>query len=294
MFNQIWTDNSYVYAVTCSGLKIYQLASESEYAYIDYVDGFTSVWASDEKVYLGTSSSGVKYFNVSVISGSVSSPYDLSNHLMDYSEFNVTSSEIRYLHGCDNYLLVCTALGVDAVKHHPQGYRSYTICSGTQKCFMTSTGKFYYTISGSSNWYLNIKNNPLSDWAESDGSHVTGSGIFSPGIKLNDIYITENTGSDGSSNTIFTATSSGVYVIDETDDTYSFYTTSSSGTNLKGNIDDFSSIWVDNNKMYVGSVGYLTVVDLSTNTVWDWYSESHVGRANESLNSGNIEDINVN
>lgn len=62
---------------------------------------------------------------------------------------------------------------------------------------------------------------------------------------------------------------------------------------LKGNTNDFSSIWVHDNKMYVGSEGYLTVVDLSTNTVWDWYSESHVGRANESLDSSDIVDNNV-
>lgn len=62
---------------------------------------------------------------------------------------------------------------------------------------------------------------------------------------------------------------------------------------LKGLSNNFNSIWVYDNKMYVGSEGYLTVVDLSDNTVHDWYSDSHTGRANESLDSEDITDINV-
>jgi len=62
---------------------------------------------------------------------------------------------------------------------------------------------------------------------------------------------------------------------------------------LKGTSNNFSSVWVFNNKMYVGEEGYLTTVDLSTNTVYDWYSTVHIGRANESLNSQDINDVNV-
>lgn len=224
ILNQIWTDDTYVYAATRDGLKIYQLSTESQYAYIDYDGGFSTVWANGNKVYLGTSSSGIKYLNISAVSGSVDFPYNLDNHLRNYTEFSLTSPAIKYIHGSgDDYLLVCTISGVDAIKHNPQGYRSYTTISGAQKCFMTSTGRFYYTISGSNDWSLNIRNNAKTDWSEPHSSYVTGSGLFSAGIKLNDIYITENTGSDGSSNTIFTATSSGVYVIDEIDNIYSIY-----------------------------------------------------------------------
>jgi lipid-binding SYLF domain-containing protein len=146
---------------------------------------------------------------------------------MDFSDLtyysNLTSNYIRYLHGDGEIICAVTNSGVDVVKINPQSYRSYTVISGAKKCFMTSTGKLYYTISGSSNWSLNVRNNPLTDWSEPDYSYITGSGIFSAGIKLNDIYITENTGSDGFNNTVFCATTSGVFVIDETDDTYSVY-----------------------------------------------------------------------
>jgi len=62
---------------------------------------------------------------------------------------------------------------------------------------------------------------------------------------------------------------------------------------LKGTTNDFSSIWVFDNKMYVGGEGYLTVVDLSTNTVWDWYSEVHLGKAGVALSGSDVADINI-
>lgn len=68
---------------------------------------------------------------------------------------------------------------------------------------------------------------------------------------------------------------------------------------LKGPTNDFIAIWTDadaglnNGKMYIASEGYLTIIDLSDNSVFDWYSESRVGRANESLENSDIIDINV-
>ena len=192
-------------------------------AFYNFSGGITTVWANDTTLYMGTRSNGVKYINKSDITTDTDDPVNLEDYVHDYTDFGFTSPEIKYIHGYENYMVVCTTSGVDAIKHNPQGYRSYTTCSGAQKCFMTSTGRFYYTISGSSDWSLDMRNNPLTDWGGSDSSYATGSGIFAAGIKLNDIYITESTGSDGASNTIFTATSSGIYKIDETDDTYSIY-----------------------------------------------------------------------
>ncbi len=62
---------------------------------------------------------------------------------------------------------------------------------------------------------------------------------------------------------------------------------------LKGTSNDFNSIWIYNNKMYVSTNDALNVVDLSTNTVYDWYSQTHVGRANESLSHDGVLDINA-
>lgn len=60
---------------------------------------------------------------------------------------------------------------------------------------------------------------------------------------------------------------------------------------LKGTSNNFSSVWILNNKMYVASSDTLTVVDLLTNTVHDWYSQTQVGRAGESLDSDDVIDI---
>lgn len=210
-------DNNYQWAIT-STVDINGIG-----AFFNYADGLTTVWADDTTLYFGTNSSGVKYILKSNITTDTDDPVNLEKYVHDYTEFSLTSPAIKYIHGYENYMVVCTTSGVDAIKHNPQGYRSYTTCSGVQKCFMTSTGRFYYTISGSNDWSLNVRDSLLVDWYNPDESYITGSGIFESGIKLNDIYVTENTGSDGSSNTIYTSTSSGVYVIDTSDDTYSIY-----------------------------------------------------------------------
>jgi hypothetical protein len=68
---------------------------------------------------------------------------------------------------------------------------------------------------------------------------------------------------------------------------------------LKGISNDFTSIWADinasitNGKIYIGSQGYFNVVNISDQTISDWYSETHKGRSNESLEHSDITDINV-
>ena len=224
--NQIYSDDDYVFATTNSGLSVIDMSAEEEIGYINYNSGFTTVWASDDKVYLGTTFSGIKYINKTCISGTVDNPADLNACLNDFSNItpyhNLTSDGIRYIHGNDNLLICCTDLGVDVIKAEPQGYRSNTIISGAQKCFMTQNG-FYYTISGTNNWSLNKVDYCGCDWTEPDFSYVTGSGILPAGEKINDIFVTENTSENGINNTIFCATSSGTYVIDEGTQEYGIY-----------------------------------------------------------------------
>lgn len=288
---QTFMDENYVYAVTNSGLDLYDVVSEELYSYIDYSDGFTTVWASDSAVYLGTSSSGIKHLTKTCISGSVVSPYDLSSCLNDYLNYpNITSDSITYIHGNDGYFMCCTDIGVDAI----HDFRSYTTVSGARKCFMTSTGKFYYTVEESSEWFVNRMNHSLCDWSEPDYSYITGSGILPAGEDINDIFITEETAEDGINNTLFVATSSGVYVIDEY--SLSYY------NNVFGDSNDFIAIWADSDaslsygKMYVASKGpgaKFSVVDLENKEVLDYYTVDHAGRGNEILESDDIIDINV-
>lgn len=223
---QIWTDSSYVYAATSEGLKIYDITSESQYAYVTYSGGFNTVWANDGKVFVGTTDDGVKYINKTCISGSVGSPYDLITCLNDFSDLTyyheLTSDDIRYIHGSGDVLCVVTNSGVDVVKIDPQSYRSHSLVNNAKKSFMTGNKKFYYTVSGTE-WALNRVDSCLCDWFVPDKSYTTGGGILPAGEKINDIFITENTASDGVSNTIFCATSSGVYIIDGGSDQYIIY-----------------------------------------------------------------------
>lgn len=301
---QVWTDINYVYASTSVGLDVYDIPSEEKYAYITYSGGLNTVWANEDRVFVGTSDAGIKYLNKTCISGSIVAPYNIENCLRDFNELtyysNLTSDHIRYLHGNGNIILAITNSGVDVVKIDPQSYRAHTVVSGAQKGFMTADRKFYYTLAGAE-WSLNRKDSH-ADWTTPDVSYVTGSGIFEAGITINDIFVTESTGDDGSSNAIFAATSSGVYVIDESDNDYDIYSIEDGSGDyiiLKGTSDNFTAIWADadtslnSGKMYVGSYGYFNVVKLDDHTIHDWYSELQAGRGNETLDGSDIVDANV-
>ncbi len=210
--NQVWIDDSYVYAATTEELSIIDIESELKYAYIE--GNFNTLWANDTRIFLGTAS-GIQYLYKTCISGSIASPYDLVDCMYDYyPPYGTTSNNVRYIHGNDDFIMWCTDLGVDVYKLEPNGYRSYTTTNGTQKCFMTSTGKFYYTVSGIE-WTLSRVDRSLVDWVIPDYSYITGSGIIDSGLSINDVFITEETSSDETSNTLFIATSRGTYVIDE-------------------------------------------------------------------------------
>lgn len=226
VLNQIWTDDYYVYAAIDFGLDIIDIVTEMKIAYIDYNTGFKTVWANDDKIFLGTTNSGIKYLDKTCISGSIMTPYDLGSCLSDYvTPYGITSNNIRYVHGNNDKLVCCTASGVDVFKMDPQGYRSYTTVSGASKCFMTSTGKFYYTTISGVVWSVNRVDTTLVDWQMPDNSYVAGGSLIEEVIRFNDLYVTEGTTLNGISNTLFLATSSGVYVIDEGTQTKNIYYT---------------------------------------------------------------------
>jgi len=210
MLNQIWTDENYVYAAIDFGLDIIDIVSEMKIAYIEWDGGFNSVWANDSSVYLATSNSGIMYLDKTCISGSVMAPYDLETCLTDYlTPYGITSDNVRYIHGNDDRIMCCTASGVDVLA---STYRSYTSTSDAYKCFLTSRDG-YYTTNVSGVWSV-ARVSSLTDWTAPDALYSAG-GVFSLGTTINDIFVTENTASNGLDNTLFTATSSGVYVMDE-------------------------------------------------------------------------------
>jgi len=62
---------------------------------------------------------------------------------------------------------------------------------------------------------------------------------------------------------------------------------------LKGTSNNFTSIWIYNEKMYVSSSDALTAININDNSVYDFYTQTENGRGNETLSSDNVIDINV-
>ena len=68
---------------------------------------------------------------------------------------------------------------------------------------------------------------------------------------------------------------------------------------IKGTTNNFTSIWADTDaglsegKMYIGSQGHFNVVNLSDQTIYDWYSTVHSGKAGVVLLGSNVVDINI-
>ncbi len=224
VITQIWHDLDYIYASTSYGLYIYDLQSEQTYAYATYSGGLTSIWGNEDKLFVGTAS-GIKYIDKTCISGSVISPYDLSYCFKDFSwlvPYTVTSGYIRYLHGNGDKILCISNTSVDIYKMGLEPFSSTSSESNAYKGFMTSTNKFYYTVSGIK-WSIDVINNCFDNWTYPDYRYITGSGILAADLKINDIFVTENTSRDNISNTLFVATTSGAYVIDEGTEEYVVY-----------------------------------------------------------------------
>jgi hypothetical protein len=104
---QIWTDNDYVYAATTSEFAIIEIESELKYAYATLP--CNTVWANEDKVFIGTTS-GIKWLYKTCISGSTDNPYDISSCLNIYSLKHGSSGQnILYLHGYDNKWIICAS-----------------------------------------------------------------------------------------------------------------------------------------------------------------------------------------
>jgi hypothetical protein len=286
---QIYTDEYHVYVASNNGIGIYDIETERVYAHILYDGYFTSVYGNDDKVFFGTNNYGVKYINKTCVSGSIDSPYSLSTCLLDYlSSPDITSNKIRYIHCNNDYIGIVTNSGIDFVKLNPQINISSTTVTSGNKCFVTSNGNLYYTLSGTNGYSINKINICLCDWSIPDVVYNSFDNK-----QINDIFITEDTSSNNTNNTVFAATNSGVYVVDEeSSQIRNDYVLISGSENV-------IAIWADEDsglysgKFYAASNNVLNVVDIDNNELYDWYSQSHVGRANESLDSNDIVDINV-
>lgn len=61
-------------------------------------------------------------------------------------------------------------------------------------------------------------------------------------------------------------------------------------TILKGDSDNFTAVWVANGRLMVASAAALSIIDLETNTLVNWYTQTH-GASGEVLESDDIIDL---
>ena len=210
MSNQIWMDTDYVYSATASGLSVVDIDTEEQISFAADSNGYSSVWADDDTIYLGTSANGVMSLSKIHVGLIDLSPY--VNVFLQYP--SITCNQINYIHGNANKLILCTVSGVDILRKDSL-YITHTYIYSPQKCFATENyDYFYYTISGSP-WSLNRLNGNRSDWYYADETYFAGENFLAEVEKINDFFVTEHTSTSGTNNTIFIATDKDVRVYDE-------------------------------------------------------------------------------
>lgn len=219
VLNQIWKDSDYVYTVTSLGLNIFDINTTNKVASVNNSYGFTTIWGNESFIYLGTSSEGLKYLEKTTISGG-----NLSSNLKNYNyTYNTTSNNIKYIHGYADTLSVVTSSGIDILRNRTQGYKSTFFNEYVTKCFITSKNELYYIIQDTVPNGVYKVNSSLCDWQYPDTSYETGVSFLPAAVGVNDLFITENTSSDGTNNTLFVATTDGAIILDEGTSEFDLY-----------------------------------------------------------------------
>jgi hypothetical protein len=217
--NHIFTKNEYVYAAAKTGIDIFDLHTDNSLYFKEVQNVLVrSIWGNDTTLFFGGIGGlfCIDYINLHA---------DYANSTISDS-FSLKSTDVRYIHGKNKALLVTTSSGVEYFNwlNNPE-IKSNTYIENAGKCFLTNEKAYYinYTsTSGILTYNLNVHNKLKTDWVYPYKIYSTGEGIFSDGIILTDLYITEYTAFNGG-NTIFCTTSSGVYVIDEDTADFSIY-----------------------------------------------------------------------
>lgn len=134
----IWYKDPYIYKATASGVSIYNPTSQALIKRTAFPSGVNSVWSDENHLYIATSVSGVYRCPVITISGTMT--------FEKYKSYpDITDNNVKYLHGCGDYLCTATVSGVDRYRLS-DGARTYTIKDRVSKCFQTSNGDYYYVV----------------------------------------------------------------------------------------------------------------------------------------------------
>jgi hypothetical protein len=220
----IYSINEKIYNTTNSGIN---LVDSNTYNVISHLplQNVSSVYGMGDKLYVGTSTSGVYVCSIS----------DLSN-FEKYKDFpEIFNNNVRYLHGANDNLCVVSISGINIVNISTDnivGSKS----SDIYKCFYTNNDVLYYSVNipyMDSYFYSEIctMSPPTNDWDTNTVEHkYTSNDVISKELLdnnyytsyINDIYVTENSSKYGG-NTLFLATNNGVTIIGENPSDYSDY-----------------------------------------------------------------------
>lgn len=197
------TNSNYHFKANLDHIIIYYKSTASGIGQINY-DGVSAVWADDDYLYIATNMSGVAYIPITSISAG-----DYTN-ILYYKQYpDITSNLTNYIDGAGDFLCVTTISGVD---HYNvvSGTRNYAGILNTYKCFQTSTGEFYYTLSGIDPELVAVYDS--STWL---GASYDLQNFSSAVNEINDLFVVEGVSIYNNENLLLTATDNGIIVIEE-------------------------------------------------------------------------------
>jgi hypothetical protein len=182
------------------------------YIHSSVPSGITSSHVNDKYLFYSTTYTGINYACISGIND-INDNINYSSHVYNFASYpNITANHTKYIHCNNNYIICCTLSGIDCYDiTTTSGYRYYTTFSGAQKCFVLNNDAYYTTQSGNYESVVIIKditNNWDTPYKIYDN---TGLNTFEYNIKIKDLFV--KYGEDY--NTIYCATSSGVYEVNE-------------------------------------------------------------------------------
>lgn len=272
--NHLYISDDYIFAATTSGLYVSDVYSPNTIqSYIPIDGGCTSVWCDSGYTFIATHN------------GVYKTDRRLQQPIAIYLEYPfINSNNVSYIHGNGNFIISCTDVGVNITRRFSE-YTTNCEVENSTKCFVTVGGQYYYNSSTGDEYSVNKLYSNNSDWSLADVVYTTGSGFLCSGVTINDVFVTENTSINHGSNTLFIATSSGVYIYDEGSSDYYIFSNDLTNNNYLTVTADIDAN-INSNNMYI-STGYpnasFIVVDLSMKVITDEYTTTIHGRDGDAL-----------
>ena len=136
MYGNLSKNSNYIFSSTASGVDIYDISL----SYVDSLslDSVSSIHASESTLFIGTTNSGIFYYDLSLMASGV------YTDIFSYKQApTVTSNVINYLHGAGDYLIVTTESGIDQYNILTDDRLFIYSTKSLSKCFQTTSGSFY-------------------------------------------------------------------------------------------------------------------------------------------------------